>query len=310
VLVGNSAAFVSQLKAVGFDTFETVDLADLDLTSATFKRTPVKADAGRAGWADAPRELRRGAPKALWREGGRPAVNYQQAPLASRPSDSASPDEIAKAGAMLDKVIAAKGGLEKLRALKSIVAKQTQASRRPDGESTVETTNYIEYPNHLRVESEGQVQAYDGTRVWMKDKRGLHDAPEMFAREMAAGLRRDVVALLLAAKDGAISVRLLPDVKDAAGRLNHALEVSATDLNPIVLYVDPESSLIVKRLYTADAPGRPVIEEEFHEYRAVDGIQFAFHATQRVGAMSVDRRVTDVKLNSPLDPALFKRPAS
>jgi len=330
VLVGNSAAFVSQLKAVGFDTFETVELADLDLTSASFKRTTVKADqAGRAGGAgrvrefdanvaqafpptlaDAPRELRRGTPKRLWRDGGRPASSYQQAPLASRPSDTASPDEIAKAGAMLDKVIAAKGGLEKLRALKSIVAKQTQASRRPDGESTVETTNYIEYPNHLRVETEGQVQAYDGTQVWMKDKRGLHDAPEMFAREMAAGLRRDVVALLLAAKDGAISVRLLPDVKDAAGRLSHALELSATDLNPIVLYVDPESSLILKRLYTADAPGRPVIEEEFHEYRAVDGIQFAFHATQRVGAMSVDRRVTDVKLNSPLDPALFKRPAS
>ncbi len=309
VLVGNSAAFASQLKGVGFETFETVDLADLDLTSATFKRTSVKAEADRAGWAG-------GAGRAGWagragRAGGAgSALNYQQAPLASRPSDSASPDEIAKAAAMLDKVIAAKGGLDKLRGLKSIVAKQTQASRRPDGESTVETTNYIEYPNHLRVETEGQVQAYDGTRVWMKDKRGLHDAPEMFAREMAAGLRRDIVALLLAAKDGAVSVRLLPDVKDPEGRVSHALELSATDLNPIVLYIDLESSLILKRLYTADAPGRPVIEEEFHEYRAVDGIQFAFHATQRVGSLSVDRRVTDVKLNSTLDPALFKRPAS
>ena len=103
---------------------------------------------------------------------------------------------------------------------------------------------------------------------------------------------------------------ILPDVKDPEGRVSHALELSATDLNPIVLYIDLESSLILKRLYTADAPGRPVIEEEFHEYRAVDGIQFAFHATQRVGSLSVDRRVTDVKLNSTLDPALFKRPAS
>ena len=312
VLVGNSAAFASQLKGVGFETFETVELADLDLTSATFKRTTVKAEragqaggAGRAGWAGWSHGFNSDVMQAF-----RPALKYQQAPLASRPSDSASPDEIAKAGAMLDKVVAAKGGLEKLRGLKSIVAKQTQASRRPDGESTVETTNYIEYPNHLRVETEGQVQAYDGTRVWMKDKRGLHDAPEAFVREMAAGLRRDVVALLLAAKDGAVSVRLLPDVKDTQGRVSHALELSATDLNPIVLYIDPDSSLILKRLYAADAPGRPVIEEEFHEYRAVDGIQFAFHATQRVGSMSVDRRVTDVKLNSTLDPALFKRPAS
>ena len=211
---------------------------------------------------------------------------------------------------MIDKVVEAKGGLDKLRGLKSIVAKQAQTSRRPDGESTVETTNYIEYPNHLRVETEGQVQAFDGTRVWMKDKRGLHDAPELFTREMSAGLRRDMVALLLAAKDGSVAARLLPDVKDAEGRISHALELSATDLNPIVLYVDPESSLILKRLYTADAPGRPVVEEEFYEYSAVDGIQFAFRATQKVGPMSVERRVTHVKLNSTIDPTLFKRPGS
>jgi hypothetical protein len=240
----------------------------------------------------------------------RPALNYQQAPLGSRPSDSAAPDEKVKALALLDTVIAAKGGLDKLRALKSIVAKQTQASQRPEGLATVETTNYIEYPNHLRVESPGQVQAYDGARVWMKDNRGLHEAPEMFVREMAAGIRRDVVALLLAAKDGTVSVRLLPDVKDPDGLISHALELSATDLNPIVLYIDPESSLIRKRLYAADAPGRPVIEEAFYDYRPVDGIQFAFRATQKVGSMSVERRVTDVKINAPIDPALFKRPAS
>jgi zinc protease len=323
VLVGNSAAFASQLRGVGFATFETVELGDLDLTSATFKKAGARADNDRAGWSGrsgksggsgesadsgglvAPSASRGDVAQAL-----RPVLRYQQAPLASRPSDSAAPEETARAMALLDKVIAAKGGLDKLRALKSIVAKQTQVSQRQDGESTVETTNYIEYPNHLRVESVGQTQAYDGARVWMKDTRGLHDAPEMFVREMAAGLRRDVVALLLAAKGGTLALRLLPDVKDADGRISRALELSATDLNPIVLYVDPESSQIRKRVYAADAPGRPIVEEAFFDYRDVDGIQFAFRATQKVGPMSVERRVTDVKINAPLDPALFKRPAS
>jgi hypothetical protein len=310
VLVGNSAAFASQLRGVGFGTFETIELADLDLTSASFKRSTVKAEhkverAGRSGGSGGSGGVARNVLQA-----SRPALNYRQAPLASRPSDSASPEEAAKSVAMLDKVIAAKGGLDRLRALKSIVARQTQASQRPDGMSTVETTNYIEYPNHLRVESQGQVQAYDGARVWMKDNRGLHEAQEMFVREMAAGLRRDVVALLLAATNGTMAVRLLPDVKDPDGQISHALELSATDLNPIVLYIDPESSLIRKRVYAADAPGRPVIEEAFYDYRPVDGIQFAFRATQKVGSMSVERRVTDLKINAPIDPALFKRPAS
>ena len=303
VLVGNSAAFASQLRAVGFGTFETVELADLDLTSATFKKTTARADDDGAGWV--------GRSGRFVAQAFRPAVAYQQAPLASRPSARPAPEETAAALALLDKVIVAKGGLDKLRGLKTIVAKQTQVSQRPDGvESTLETTNYIEYPNRLRVESQGQAQAYDGTRVWMKDARGLHDAPEPYVREMAAGLRRDVVALLLGARDGALAVRLLPDVKEADGLISHALELSATDLNPIVLYVVPETSQIRKRVYAADAPGRPIVEETFFDYRSVDGIQFAFRATQKVGAMSVERRVADVKINQPLDSALFKRPAS
>jgi predicted Zn-dependent peptidase/outer membrane lipoprotein-sorting protein len=301
VLVGNSSAFASQLRGVGFATFETVELADLDLTAASFKRAPDKAQA-RIGAG-----LRVGPDGHV---GPSLRLSYQQAPLASRPSDSASPDEKEKAIALLDQVIAAKGGLDKLRDLKSIVARQTQASQRPDGESMVETTNYIEYPNHLRVETKGQVQGFDGEHVWMKDTRGVHDAPETFVREMAAGLRRDVVSLLLAAKAGTINARLLPDVKEADGVVSHALELSALDMNPIVLYVLPETSQIHKRVYAADAPGRPIVEETFFDYRDVNGIQFAYRATQKVGAASVERRVTDVKINTPLDPALFKRPAS
>lgn len=38
VLVGNASAFAKDLKGVGFDTFEVVNLADLDLTTADFRR--------------------------------------------------------------------------------------------------------------------------------------------------------------------------------------------------------------------------------------------------------------------------------
>jgi zinc protease len=40
VLVGNAAAFTDTLKGVGFSTFEVVNLADLDLTAADFRRPP------------------------------------------------------------------------------------------------------------------------------------------------------------------------------------------------------------------------------------------------------------------------------
>jgi zinc protease len=371
VLVGNSAAFASQLRGVGFGTFETVEIADLDLTSANFKRAAVKAGAqgndrsggsggsggaGRAGGAGGAggdggpggasgsgrsggsggsgrsggsrglladvvqafppplayesRELRRGSPKRPWREGGRPALNYQQAPLASRAVQDPRPEDHQAAMVLLDRVIAAKGGLDKLQSVKTIVVKQTLINRDSDGKAQTATTNYIQYPDHFRIETPTTTQGYDGSQTWLKDARGVREGGEPMAREARASMRRDIVALLLAAKDGKVMPRLLPDVTDAEGHLTHTLELSANDLNPIVFYVDVEAGLITKQAFVADAPGRPLVEEQFSDYRPVDGIQIAFQAARKVGTLSVERRVTDVKINAPIDPALFKRPAS
>ena len=43
VLVGNASAFVDELAGVGFEKFEVVDLSDLDLTRADFRRAAGKA---------------------------------------------------------------------------------------------------------------------------------------------------------------------------------------------------------------------------------------------------------------------------
>ena len=40
VLVGNVAAFGGQLKRLGFDTFETIEMNNLDLTTTDFKKPP------------------------------------------------------------------------------------------------------------------------------------------------------------------------------------------------------------------------------------------------------------------------------
>ncbi len=91
--------------------------------------------------------------------------------------------------------------------------------------------------------------------------------------------------------------------------MSHALELSARDLNPVVLYVDPATSLVTKQAFVG-GPGGTVVEEEFFDYRAVDGIQFAFRAVRTAGDLKVERRVSDIKVNPTIDASLFKRPAS
>jgi outer membrane lipoprotein-sorting protein len=308
VLVGNAAAFEPQLRSVGFGTFETVQLGELDLIAANFKRGGARAGGAAAAGGSG------GSGGNEWRARLEPIVAYQETPPASRPAPTVTAEEGAKAVALLDRAVAAKGGIEKLRALKTIIATQTVTSQTPAGPTNFDTTNYIQYPDRLRIETKvpdgANVQAFDGEQVWVKDQRGVREQPDSVARQVRTSLRRDVVALLVAAKAGTLTPRILPDVKNDSGRVDHVLELSAPNLNPVVLYVDPESGLIHKLVFVDDAPSRPLVEERFSDYRQVDGVQIPFQGMRKIGSQSVERRTTDVKINAPIDPSLFKRPTS
>jgi outer membrane lipoprotein-sorting protein len=246
------------------------------------------------------------------------ALRYQQAPAATRPAPVPKPEDAQKAVALLDRAIAAKGGLTTLRGLRTIIAKQTLSSPSDPRAPHFEATTYIQYPDRLRIETrtpEGlNIQGYDGKEAWVKNEQGVHAQSSIVASQARLGMRRDTLSLLLAAKDGVLSVRLLPDVSNnvpgGAPRIDHVLELTAPDLNPILIYIDPESSLVTKQTFVDEAPGRPLVEERFSDYRLVNGIQIAFKATRRIGMQLVDRLVSDVKINADIDPALFLRPAS
>jgi hypothetical protein len=239
---------------------------------------------------------------------------YAQVPSGTRPITPPTPDEVIKAKALVDRVVEAKGGLEVLRGVKTIVVTQTLTNPAVENDKGFQTTTYIQYPDRFRTETAApqgglNVQVYDGTSLWARDPRGVHDQPEALARDARSTLRRDPIALLVAASDGSVTPRVLPDVKDVEGRIHHALELSAPDLNPIVLLIDPETSLINKLTFVADASGRPIVEDEFTDYRPVSGVQIAFQAWRRSGPQAIARRITEIKINSPIDAALFKRPS-
>jgi zinc protease len=301
VLVGNAKAFASQLSGAGFGTYESIDLADLDLMSATLKRP---AGSGRPQGALDVSRLSSLAARA----------NYSQVPAGARPEAPQAPEEVAKAHVLLGRVLDAKGGLEKLRAVKTIVVKQTL--RNPEGQARAfETMTYIAYPDRFRTESStpggggANLQVFDGKQLWVKDARAVREIPETVARDVNATLRRDPVSMLVAVAEGKLRARALPDVKETGGRIDHALELSAPDFNPVVLLIDPQTWLINKLTFVSEAPGRPIVEEEFSDYREVDGVQFAFSGARKSGTQAIERRITDLKVNAPIDPALFKRPS-
>ena len=88
------------------------------------------------------------------------------------------------------------------------------------------------------------------------------------------------------------------------------LELSGPQLRPVRLFLN-DQMLVVKQGYeTAGPDGRPVrAEEAFSDYQTVEGIRIPFKATLlRDGRPILDRILTRVTLNGPIDEKLFARP--
>ena len=87
--------------------------------------------------------------------------------------------------------------------------------------------------------------------------------------------------------------------------------VGPADLDPVVLYVDPKTYLIAKQVYIALAPGKPLVEEIFSDYKPVNGVMIAFTARVRTGGQQVyERRVSQIEINPVMNARLFTRPGT
>ena len=290
VLVGNAAGFVPQLKGLGFTEFEVIPIGEVDLMAASLRREPRSARAA----AFVPR---------------RGAIQYA-------PSDaqavSAGQGDAGRARDLASRVVAAKGGLAKLKGVRTVVAEAKTTLRMQQGPLESMTKTYVVYPDKFRVDAtvgEAQVvQVYNSGDAWMTDPNGTREAPAPMKAEFAASVRRDMIPLLVDAAEGRLTAKLLPE-EGRAGHTQRVLEISGEGVSPVRLYVDT-TGLVARQSFTREGPdGRPMtIEEAFSDYRDVDGIKVPFTAElTHDGRQVLTRTLTVVKFNAPVDLKLFAR---
>ena len=181
------------------------------------------------------------------------------------------------------------------------------------GPTIIPTKTYVVYPDKFRVDATfgGQqtTQAYNSGTAWVKDPAGVSAAPPAMRNDFAATVRRDTFPLLIAAAEGKVTVRQLPE-EGSGGAVQKVLEVSGTGLEPVRLYIDREYR-IVRQTYTTPGPdGRPSKAEElFSDYRKVNGIDVPFRASVlRDGQKILDRTLKSVTFNTTVDLSLFQQP--
>jgi zinc protease len=295
VLVGDAAAFSKQLPGAGFTQFDQISVADLDLASADFRRRA--APAGRQ--QDEP-----------------PAAGYQ--PIASQtPATSRSTQASAQAAReLIERAVRAKGGADRLRAIRTVRVEATLHVRAAGGQqASVESTTSIRYPGSFRQEVRTPtgpfVQVFSNGEFWIRDANGTRESPGL-AMEQLANIQRDGIGLLLGLLDRRVAAERIADV-DVGGRAMPAIRVTSRAMPPLTLIFDPETSLIVRQRYQAPAlpgPGNVETEEEFFDFRDVSGLKVPFLAVVRVdGEETVRRTVNRIEFNLPLDSALFTRPS-
>jgi zinc protease len=301
VLVGDASSFVPQLRKVGFPDVEVIPINELDLMSATLRR-----DAPRA------RTTEPSAPLGNFpfiRAGQTAFTNTQVNPRPSTPDVTTDPNAVA----VLKRVVDAKGGLDALKKVRTVVAEADTTFHVNGPPLSSKTRTYVIYPDKFRVDAKVQgadvVQVFNGGNAWARDPAGVHDAPLGMREDFAASVRRDMIPLLVAAAEGKLTVRLLPE-EGTGGQVLKVLEISGAGLPPVKLYVDSQS-LVVRQSFQTPAPDgkRIQAEEIFSDYRAVDGVQVPFRAdVRRNGTLILSRTLTNVTFNSPLDDTLFVRP--
>ena len=292
VLVGDASAFAKQLPGVGFDKFEVIPASELDLSSPDLRRKPA---AGRA-----PRGS--GLRFATLRDPVTPQVRFADLTPGQVRSADLTPM------ALLNKAIAAKGGLAKLQGIKTVRVEGTMTSESIGKPIAFPIVMSIQYPDRFRVDAAmpgGKVaQVYADGRYWVETGDGVKELDPVAAGPIRANIQRDVVSVLIKAAAGKLVVR---DVDSDDPQLG-ALEISGDGMEPLTLLINRTNGLIEKARYMSAAEGRA--EEIYSDYRNVGGIQVPFHTVvRRAGLTMIERDVKTIRYNVPLSAALFVKPS-
>ena len=211
---------------------------------------------------------------------------------------------------MIDRAVRAKGGLTRLRGVRTVHATTSTSLTTEAGRVDIPTSTWIRYPDAYRVEATmpaGTVtQLFVAGQFWIKSPKGWEEAPSAALADIKANIQRDSIPLLIALADGKLPAKTTTATVD--GKEFPALEITLPGLGPLTVALDPKTALISYMRYALG--DKTSAEEAFSDYRNINGLQVAFNAeVRRPSLPPVVRTVKTFEYNVDLDPALFTKPS-
>jgi outer membrane lipoprotein-sorting protein len=203
------------------------------------------------------------------------------------------------------KNLAAKGGVEKLKAIQTLRQSGTMTLQG----QTAQFAAMSKRPNLNRQEITIQgttiQMIFDGTKAWMINPL-MGPSPIEMPAEQGDMVKdqSDIDGPLVDYKRKGSTIDLV-GTETVDGKQAYHLRVTRKGLPPQELYIDTTTNLEIKAATTI--PGSGTMELTFGDYRSVDGMMVPFKVTSTAGGMVVSELKLDkVEFNVPLPPDTFK----
>jgi photosynthetic reaction center cytochrome c subunit len=215
---------------------------------------------------------------------------------------------------VLDKYIGALGGAQKLGGLKSFIASGTSVgyeglggggsfqifAKAPDQRTTV-----IVFKDH--PERGDTHRVYDGKVGWNKTPRNAVPEYQLSGSELDGVAVDALLSFPGNIKSALTGLRTATadlgdrDVEVVQGSGPHGVLVS--------LYFDKKTNLLVRMVRFSKSPvGRIPTQVDYADYRDVGGIKFPFQYTFSWLDGKDSFKISDVKVNAPIDASVFAKP--
>lgn len=212
---------------------------------------------------------------------------------------------------IIAKSLAARGGADKLKAIKSVRMATTTKIMGNEIKSVASIVAGQGMRSDMSVMGQTMSQGFDGTKGWMINPMAGPDAQEMPA-EMSktfAG-QLDLAGPMVDYKTKNNKVEFAgKEVVD--GKETYKLIVTRADSTVMTHYINATTFLDQKVVTKGKAQGQDVeVEAYFDDYRAVDGIKFP-HATEMTNPQFGRMKITfdKIEVNPVIDAATFRMPA-
>ncbi|TAE36211.1 MAG: outer membrane lipoprotein-sorting protein [Runella slithyformis] len=208
---------------------------------------------------------------------------------------------------IITKMVEARGGADKLSAIKSMKMEATMAVM--GMELPVKTVLVPKRGMRIDISAMGQeiVQAVDGTTAWtIAPPMGVTTPTELPAEQAKPMLGQlDISGGLIGYKENGTTVELLGKEKlDAADVFK--LKMTTKDGIVATNFVDATTYYILK---TVVSIGGAEVETRISNYKMIDGVAFPFTTeikNEQMGTMTTN--VTKIELNQTIDESIFKMP--